>query len=472
MLKGKLLIFSLTTVLTTLSFSVSNAALKAPAQASTIVPLAKQGTVSTKQSRENLAYSLGIQAYIYGYPLVTMEMKKRNAIQNKRPLNQFFHHQTLPAADYRGVVSPNHDTLYSAAYLDLTQGPLVLHVPDFGKRYYTIQLMDAWTNSFDYIGTRTTGTKEGDYVIVGPTWEGDLPDNRKVIKSPTNTVLAGGRILIDGENDIPNVTELQKQMTITPLVQSAQTSSSTNVPAALFDDQDPLSFFRMLTNSMKANQPAPVDEAHVKQFEHIGISATGNFNETALDEATLAGLRRAVKDGEEIIATASVGKGQGENGWSLNLDYGTYGVDYLKRAVVARTAFGANIPSESVYQRTAVDDNGDPLTGENRYVIHFAKDNLPPVEAFWSLTLYGADYYFVPNHINRYALGDRTRELKYNADGSLDIYLQKEPPAGKESNWLPTPEGDFNLMLRMYLPKPIVLEGKYEIPTVKKVSGQ
>ncbi|MGG4446387.1 DUF1254 domain-containing protein [Brevibacillus porteri] len=467
MLKGKRLILSLATVLTTLCFSVSTPVLTAHAQANVMV---SQGTVSTKQSRENLAYSLGIQAYIYGYPLVTLEKKKRSALQDKRPLNQFFHLQALPAADYRGVVSPNHDTLYSAAYLDLTQGPLVLHVPDFGKRYYTIQLMDAWTNSFDYIGTRTTGTKEGKFLIVGPNWKGDLPANRKVINSPTNTVLAGGRILIDGETDIPNVTALQKQMTITPLVQSTKISSSSNASAAILDEKDPLSFFRLLTSSMKSNQPASADEAHVKQFEHIGITPTDDFDETTLDETTLAGLRRAVKDGEEIIAMASAVKGQGQNTWSLNLDYGTYGVDYLKRAVVARTAFGANIPSESVYQRTDVDCDGNPLSGENRYVIRFSKDNLPPVDAFWSLTLYGADYYFVPNRLNRYAIGDRTRELKYNADGSLDIYLQKDPPAGKESNWLPTPAGDFNLMLRLYLPKPIVLEGNYEIPTVQKVN--
>lgn len=459
MLKRKLLIFSLATALTTLSFI-------APAQAKST---AAQGTLSTKQARENYAYSLGVQAYIYGYPLVALEKKKRSALQNKRPLNQFHHLQSLPDAEYRGVVSPNHDTLYSAAYLDLTQGPLVLHVPDFGERYYTIQLMDAWTNSFDYIGTRTTGTKEGKFVIVGPNWKGDLPANMTVIKSPTNTVLAGGRILIEGETDIPNVTALQKQMTLSPLNQTSESGSSTKIPASILDEKDPLSFFRYMTGSMKMNQPSPADEAHVKQFEQIGITATHDFDETALDEATLAGLRRAVKDGEEIIAMASTVKGQGETGWSLNLDYGTYGVEYLKRAVVARTAFGANIPSESVYQRTDVDHDGDPLSGKNRYIIHFPKDSIPPVDAFWSLTLYGADYYFVPNRINRYAIGDRTKELKYNADGSLDLYIQKDPPAGKETNWLPAPEGDFNLMLRLYLPKPAVLEGNYDVPAVQKV---
>ncbi|MGF9909732.1 DUF1254 domain-containing protein [Brevibacillus porteri] len=463
MFKEKLHIAFLATVLTTMSFSVTGA----PVQANAITLVAPQET--TNQSRENLAYSLAIQAYIYGYPLVTLEKKKWNAVKEKRNMNQFSHHQALPGAEYRGVVSPNHDTLYSAAYLDLTQGPLILQVPDFGERYYTIQLMDAWTNSFEYIGTRTTGTKAGQYVIVGPQWEGELPDNLKVIKSPTNTVLAGGRILIDGEKDIPNVTALQKQMTITPLAKSTQTTSDANVPAALLDENDPLSFFRVLTISMKTNQPAAADAALVKQFEHIGIIPSNSFDVTALDEATLSGLRRAVKDGEEIIAMASTVKGQGKNGWSLNLEYGTYGVDYLKRAVVAHTAFGANIPNESVYQRTDVDHEGKKLSGANRYVIRFEKDKLPPVDAFWSLTMYGSDYYFVPNSINRYAIGDRTRELKYNDDGSLDIYLQKDPPAGKESNWLPTPEGEFNLMLRLYLPKQLVLEGDYEIPVVQKV---
>ncbi|CAI8871838.1 DUF1254 domain-containing protein [Brevibacillus sp. IT-7CA2] len=469
MLKEKLFISILASTLATMPIFVSNTALSAPVQTITSVPAVTKGAASSNQARENLAYSLGAQAFIYGYPLVAMEKKKLQSLQQNRNVNQFYHHQSLPGADYRGVVSPNHDTLYSAAFLDLTQGPLILHVPDFNTRYYTIQFMDAWTNSFEYIGTRTTGTKAGKYMIVGPDWEGSPPADMNVIKSPTNTVLAGGRILIEGEKDIPKVTALQKQTTITRLHPSTQSITSVAAPTDLFNENDPLSFYRVLTSSMKTNQPAPADAALVYQFEQIGIVPSVDFDESRLDEATLAGLRRAAKDGEEIIKMASAVKEKGKNGWSLNLDYGTYGVDYLKRAVVARTAFGANIPSESVYQRTNVDGDGNKLTGEHRYVIHFAKDKLPPVDAFWSLTMYGADYYFVPNELNRYAIGDRTKELEYNADGSLDIYIQNTPPEGKKSNWLPTPADEFNLMLRLYMPKRSVLEGHYEIPMVQKV---
>ncbi len=431
--------------------------------------------------RENYAYSLGIQAYIYGYPLVTMERTRQLQSSVKVPYggpaftvsNVFSHYDQLLAPDFKDVVSPNVDNIYSIAWLDLKQDPVVLNVPDTNDRYYVMQLLDAWTNTFASIGRRTTGTGGGKFAIVGPDWKGTLPSGLKAVKSPTNTVWIIGRILVKGEDDLSDAAAIQKQFTLISL--DGQKTPYVIKPANTLllenkvEDLCALDFFKTMTDLMILN-PTTNNEAFEKQFEHIGIDLTYGFDAEKLDTETIAGLNRAAADAFQIIANSREElTARFINGWIVVTGLGTYGDQFLKRAYIAFSGLGANVDEEATCPRTFTDDQGNQLNGQYKYILRFNKDQLPPVEAFWSVTMYGPDFYLVPNDINRYDIADYTPGLEYNDDGSLDIYIQKDRPVNNESNWLPAPEGDFNLLLRMYQPAAKILNGTYEIPGVKRV---
>ncbi|WP_179194791.1 DUF1254 domain-containing protein [Bacillus sp. EAC] len=417
------------------------------------------------QYLENLAYSIGVQAYIYGYPLLEMAKTMQRTSKNV-PLNTFVHARNLKDDTFRDVVQPNNDTLYSSSWLDLSKGPIVLSVPNVNGRYYSFQFMDMYTNSFHYVGTRTTGTKAGKYVIVGPNWKGKINKNSKVIKTPTNMVWLLGRTLVDGEKDLSTVHAIQNKYTLTPY-DKKQSRPSLNLPTILESDyNDPVRYFGIMTQLMKL-YPAPArDAAMLSQFKLIGIDPNKGF-ETSQDPSIMAGLGRGLIDAQDIIAKSLSIVGKTNNFWTEYYDVGTYDTNYLTRAVVARYGLGANIPKEAIYPFTQIDSNGNPLSGEQKYIIHFDKNHLPPVNAFWSLSMYGSDFFFVNNPINRFSIGDRTKGLKYNADGSLDIYIQNAVPVGHESNWLPSPKNHFVLSLRMYMPKQTLLDGAYQIPKVQ-----
>ncbi|OMF54179.1 hypothetical protein BK139_19430 [Paenibacillus sp. FSL R5-0490] len=439
-----------------------------------------QNERSSSSYRENYAYSLGIQAYIYGYPLVSMERTRQLSSTVKEPYgpaatvsNEFIYYDQLYTPDFKDVVTPNVDTIYYFIWLDLTRNPVVLNVPDTNDRYYVVQLMDAWSNTFSNIGRRTTGTGAGKYAIVGPDWKGILPEDVKEVKSPTNTVWIVSRILVKDEDDLENAQAIQKQFTLTsldgkkarPVVKPANPLLLENK----VEDLGAMDFFKTMTDLMILN-PAIHNEALEKQFEHIGIDRTYGFDANKLDTETIAGLNRAARDAFQIIANSLEELNPRiDNGWFVLSDLGTYGDEFLKRAYIAFSGLGINVDEESTFFRTFTDDQGNQLNGKNKYILHFNEDQLPPVEAFWSVTLYGPDFYLVPNEISRYSIADHTQGLEYNNDGSLDIYIQKDRPINHESNWLPAPEGDFNLVVRMYQPAAKVLNGTYEVPGVKLV---
>lgn len=416
--------------------------------------------------RENYAYSLGIQAYIYGYPLVTMERTRQLASSVKVPYygplftvsNVFFHELITP--DFKDVVSPNVDTIYSAAWLDLTRNPVVLNVPDTNDRYYVMQLLDAWTNTFSSIGRRTTGTGAGKFAIVGPDWKGTLPSGLKAVKSPTNTVWIIGRILVKGEDDLDNAIAIQKQFTLTSL-------EGNKIPYVIkpanelllenkVEDLCALDFFKTMTDLIILN-PTINNEALKKQFEHIGIDLTYGFNARKSDPETIAGLNRAATDAFQIIANSREDLNpRFINGWIVVTGLSTYEDQFLKRAYIAFSGLGANVDEEATCPRAFTDHQGNQLNGQYKYILRFN-------------SMYGPDFYLVPNEINRYAIADYTPGLEYNDDGLLDIYIQKDRPRNNESNWLPAPEGNFNLLLRLYQPAAKILNGTYEIPGVKRV---
>jgi hypothetical protein len=440
----------------------------------------KTQPLTAEQAREELAYAVGVQAYVYGYPLVEMYRVRHARVfdpanEHRSRLNQFAHARRLRDHTDTQVVFPNNDTLYSSAFLDLAREPVILHVPDTNGRYYVFQFMDFRTNNFAFVGKRTTGTKEGTFAVVGHGWKGNLPQGMPRIDAPTNAVWLLGRILVDGKDDLAAVHTLQDRCTLTLLSdwgkeKPAPPRPLPDLPA--YDPSDPLTFFELLNAVLRENPPPPREAALMSLFGQIGLGPDRNFRVRDLDPAVARGLRRAVEKGRQIIAATPATATPTTDGWAVPLPHvGAFGDDFLYRAAVARRMLAALTPEEAIYFRTDVDDRKRPLHGGQRYRIRFEKGQLPPVDAFWSVTLYRApEGFFAANAINRYSIGDRTKGLQYNADGSLDLYVQHESPGAEhESNWLPAPKGEFYLGLRCFLPRPEVVKGTWKPPAVQRL---
>lgn len=439
---------------------------------------------------ENEIRSLGADIYIYGYPLVTMEMTRRVMTNtatpegSKAPMGQFANMSSYPDSSFHDVTAPNADTLYSVAWLDLSEGPYILHLPDEKKRYYLMPILSGWTDVIADPGTRTTGTKEGNYAITGPHWKGSLPRGVKEYKSPTNLVWILGRTYCSAtEEDYEKVRLIQKEYTLTPL--SAYGSAYTPPPGVVdpkvnmktpvreqVNSMSSAIYFRLLASLLKNNPPSSKDSEIVSKMAKIGMVPGKDYDLNKVDKAIAAGLDRSTIIGLKRIMNYGKNSLKRVGGWVTPLDTGKYGTDYLHRAKVAYAGLGANLPEDALYPYTSVDSDNQPLNGNNRYVLHFSKGDLPPVKGFWSLTLYNKSYFFVDNPLNRYNLSPKNG-LKFNKDGSLDLYIQQEPPEKKEfeSNWLPAPSYDFILVMRLYWPGAAALSGKWSPPAVQKVKS-
>jgi hypothetical protein len=436
---------------------------------------------------EDEAAKIAADAYVFGFPLVLMDMTRQartavpKADEGRAPANQFTHSTKFPDPKFRAVVSPNADTLYSSAWLNLAKEPLILSLPDAGKRYYLMQLMDAWTNTFACPGTRTTGNGKGDFAIVGPDWKGDLPAGVQELRSPTNLVWLLGRTQTNGVDDYDAVHALQSQYKLTPL--SARGKPYTppdDVPVEPGIDtktppleqvmkMDAAAFFGRFNALMKDNPPAAADAPMINHLAAIGIGPGKTIDWKTIDPAIASGLKKGISIGHErLAAAAKLRRAGGPNGWEVIRNAGKYGTSYPFRALVAYFALGANLPEDALYPRARVDSEGQPLNGASRYRIRFAKGQLPPVEAFWSVTMYNSNQAFVENAIGRYAIGDRDH-LRFNDDGSLTLYVQRDSPGpDKESNWLPAPADDFNMIMRLYWPKKDALDGAWKPPAVQR----
>jgi hypothetical protein len=450
----------------------------------------KEAPPSMDQAREAEVLALGTEAYIYGYPLVTMEMTRRvmtnvAAVEGLRaPMAQFVNAREYPTAAFRDVTAPNADTLYSSAWLDLSKEPYVLSLPDEKGRYYLMPMLDGWTNVFQVPGKRTTGTKAQTYAITGPDWKGTLPKGVTQYQSPTNLVWVLGRTYCTGTpQDYQAVHAIQDKYRLVPLsaygkpytppLGKVDPSIDMQTPVrAQVNRLEAAAYFKLLAALMKDNPPAAEDAPMIDKMKKIGIVPGQDFDPSKLDPAVAKGLGRAPKEGLLKIMAHEKVAGKMVNGWVVTAKTGLYGVDYLQRALVAAIGLGANRPQDAVYPVANVDADGKPLSGANQYVIHFPKGQAPPVKGFWSLTLYNAEYFFVDNPLNRYTLSPRN-QLKYNKDGSLDLIIQNESPGkAKESNWLPAPQGDFVLMLRLYWngeTPPTILDGSWKPPAVARV---
>lgn len=422
---------------------------------------------------------LGAEGYMFGYPLVIMDLTRAGSAQIVAPPNTLKRVRAFPDASFREVVRPNVDTLYTSAFIDMADGPFVLELSPQSQRYELMPLMDGWTNVFAAPGTRTLGSRGGRFLLAGPGWQGETPEGLQLLRAPTRMVWLIGRTQTNGAADYPVVHQLQDGIRLRTLADwragieppppAWQPAAERPVPPVQqMQAMGTTEFFERLARLMVDNPPAAADEPMLVKLARIDV-APGRPPTWGLLDRWAVGLGRWIAD--RRVARELKQPRDAVNGWATPpAVLGDYGTHYNLRAVVAMVGLGANLPADATYPNTRVDGEGRPLHGSHRYGLHFAQGELPPVRAFWSVTAYGADDFLIANPLGRHALGDRD-PLVFNADGSLDLWVQAEPPEpARRANWLPVKVGEpFLLNARLYWPQAAALEGRWHMPPVQRL---
>lgn len=438
-------------------------------------------------------FALAVEAYIYAYPLVTMEMTRR-VITNvaepegtRGPMGHLIKLRQYPDAKFRDVTAPNADTLYTTAFFDVGDEPWVVSLPDLKDRYALFPMLDGWTTVFDVPGKRTTGTDAQTFVVTGPGWDGTLPEGVIQYKSPTSIVWLLGRIYCTGTaEDYAEVHKLQDEVKLYPLSAwgkdwtppKGKVDATIDMEAAVreqVNSMDAIEYFTLFAELLKRNPPTDADAPMVAKLAELGIVPGQDFDKAKFDPAF---VKRVPQLGFARIMMHfkfSDGDVQAIDGWGFTTKTGIYGTNYIQRALITAIGLGANRPQDAIYPTSLKSGSGvikRAYDGSEKYVLTFKKGLTPPVSGFWSLTMYDTGYFFVDNPLNRYSISAR-QPLKANPDGSIDLFIQHESPgADKESNWLPAPKGKFILMMRLYWPNesnPSIIDGSWTIPAVKKV---
>lgn len=445
---------------------------------------AKQGASVQSLSAEQ-ARVLARDAWVFGLPLVYIGVQNDLSTHvtkpdaTRAPINQFVHYRQFPDPSNKTVVGLNVDTLYSLASLDLSKEPMILSVPPMGDRFWIMQVIDAWNNVPHAPGSRTVGGKGGNFALVGPGWQGTLPADVVELRVPTQLVMLGGRTYTAGPDDYAAVHALQDQYRLVPLSQWGKSYTAPDdvalkpgvvdapVPAQVLA-MSPQVFFDRLNQLMVANPPYPADAPLLERVAPLGVGAGKTFSMQEFSPDVRKAIEEGVADGVKLMNETP--RGKNVNGWRIALDLGRYGTRYAYRAGWTFYGVGGNLAEDAVYPFGETQADGRPFDGAKKYELRFSKEQISPVNAFWSITLYDKDSFLVPNPINRSALGDRSH-LKADKDGSLTIHIQSESPGkDSESNWLPSPpSGPFKLALRLYAPKQQVADGRWEPPAVKQV---
>ncbi|WP_136476349.1 DUF1254 domain-containing protein [Pseudomonas sp. DG56-2] len=434
-------------------------------------------SVSAAQAREEQAYALGIQAYLWGYPLYhylnSGEKAQKISAVGANSLRKY---TSLKTAKDRFVVTPNNATIDAYGHLYLAEEPVVVHIPALTTpRWYLVQVGDMFDEvSFNVGGIK--GPQPGNYLITGPGFRGQVPSGMIQVPVRTHKGIVAVRVLAKGEKDVAAAVEVQKGFQVLPLSAylreglQSQPAKPTLTPAFIASAPEGLRFFDQLGYAMQQYLPlsGDRDDALLGTFNLIGLSVAKGFAWQSLDEATQRGLARAAKMGEQIVVQRWNNVGEINNGWRYTFSGGRAGYDFALRAAQAKHVLGAQFAEEVVYPNTQVDAQGATLSGQHKYELRFAKDQQPPVSLFWNLSLFGPDMLFVENTFGRYSIGNLTEGVKPDADGTLTVVIQKDRPADT-SNWLPAPEGDFNLTMRFYGPASSVLDGSYRLPAVERV---
>ena len=449
-----------------------------------------------QDAKELEAFETAKDAYVYAYPLMTMDLTRRVTTNvaspegTSAPTGQFAKLREYPNASFNAVTAPNADTLYTMVWLDVSKEPWVISIPDLKGRYALFPFLDGWTTVFQDPGKRTTGTAAQKYAITGPGWSGTLPAGVSEYKSATGMVWLLGRIYCTGTpDDYKAVHALQDQMFAVPLSSYGKpytpppgtVDPSIDKMVAVRDQlnaMDGASYFKHFAELLKTNPPTAEDAPMVAKLAKIGIVPGQDFDASKLEPSTLAAIAKVPKTAQDKIAAwfkegVAVGDAKLENGWAFTTKTGIYGTNYIQRATITWYGLGANRPQDAVYPTSEGPKLLEKYNGANKYVLHFAKGEMPPVDGFWSVTMYNAQYFFVDNPLNRYNVSQRNKFIT-NADGSTDIYIQADSPGkAEEANWLPAPKDDFVLMMRLYWPKekaPSILDGSWKIPEVTKVN--
>ena len=434
-------------------------------------------------------YRLAMRAYVWGYPLVRAAQIRQNMTVPSdpfrvrpptapgAPINRMGHARNLATPELRDGVAPNNDTLYNLAWLDMNEGPFVLTTPDFGSRYYTFQMGQADSSTDLALGQRTHGRQLPPVFIQGPDGDQRVPSDMVEVRSKQRYLMIAGRILVDGPQDLPVVHALQDGIKVRRF---ADYSAGRDVPppvstqrllsSAADRERSPLQFLEMLGTVMRDWRVAPQDVALVRSFAAIGLTTQHGFRPERLPDATRQALARGLADGEASVRRKTFMLGKRVNGWGINYSGSQFGQDYLLRAAVAMDQIYVLPAAEALYPNARTDVSGKPLDGRNSYILRFAKDQLPRVDAFWSATMYFAKGLMVPNPIQRYAIGDRTTGLTTASDGSLEIVMQHDRPRDPNVNWLPTPDEPFMVMLRLYRPQAAARMGTWTPPGITQTT--
>jgi hypothetical protein len=459
------------------------------------LPLA--GASAADAITEAEAHAIGVDAYVYFYPLITMDITRQQLTNTEAkpgaiggPPNRFNNIPEFPTADMKVVVRPNFDTLYSSAWLDLSKEPVVISAPDTGGRYYLLPMLDMWTDVFASPGWRTTGTGAGTFLIAPPGWRPDLrdrfdefklPEGTQRIDAPTPYVWVIGRTKTDGPPDYDAVHKIQDGYKVTLLSEWGKEPKPAEVkvdpsidmktpPKTQVDTMPVDRYFADAAELLKLHPAHLTDQPILARLKRIGFEPGKGFDLSKADAGVQKAFATVPQDARALMAWKVKSLARVVNGWSMNTDtMGVYGNYYVKRAIIAQQGLGANLPEDAIYPLNLGDQSGQPLDGKNNYAIHFEKADIPPAQAFWSITLYDNEGFQVANTLNRFAVSS-WMPFQYNADGSLDLYFQHESPGkDKEWNWLPAPDGPFTLTMRLYAPMADALTGKWNPPAVTKV---
>lgn len=437
--------------------------------------------------QEGVGLVRGIEEYVYCFPLVIMDATRAvmtatpNSGEYSAPINQFARIRTPVSPDFKNVVRISVNSLWTHGFLDLQKEPMIVTVPDTKGRYMVVQAMNMWTDDFMSVGTRTPATNAGSYLIAGPNWSGTAPpDVKAVFRCSTRYAWIMVQISAGGPQDYPEIHKLQDQLQATPLSswgtpytppKDVPVDPTADITATPYDQVRLMSgetFFKRLAALLKENPPYPGDTKALETLKKIGIEPGKDFDPSKLDPDILLGLNKApgvvwMKFAQGVYEAPTV------NGWVNILNIGKFGTDYQTRALIAWLGLGALTSDDCVYPSAFTDGDGKILDGSQKYIMHFEKDAVPPSHVnVWSISPYRENFY-VRNANNRYGLLS-SMPLKYNADGSLDVYIQAESPGtDKEANWVPVPPGPFNLTIRVYQPKKEILDGTYKLPPVKRL---
>jgi len=426
-------------------------------------------------------------AFVFGMPLVYIAAQADQLSHVTKPegahapFNQFAHYREFPDAKNNPIVGMNVDTLYSIAYLDLSAEPIVLSIPEVGDRFWLMQIIDGWNDVPAAPGARTSGPKGGNFALIGPNWTGKLPEGLTEVRSDTSLTMIGGRTYTSGKDDYDAVHKLQDQYRLVPLSKwGTDYAPPASVPLKEgVDVKTPTpeyvfglsaeNFFTKLNALLVDNPARPDDKPMMDRIAKLGIAPGAKFSMDNFSPETRKAIEEGVIAGHEEVLAWRAKMGEKVDGWQLARDLGRYGTKYPYRAAWTYFGVGGNLVEDAFYPTTQVDSDGNTLTGDHKYELHFSKDKIPPVDAFWSLTMYDDKSYLVDNPLNRYSRSGRDK-MTFGEDGSLTLYIQHDNPGPeKEANWLPAPKGPIFLALRLYSPKKSVADGAWTPPAVKKV---